>query len=86
MRHVGQACLGAGPRRLIGDKQRAQRAVTWLEFDEDELAVSALVVPQLERRIDLATLPESIHSRFGTLVRDDLRDVTATPARAVSGH
>jgi hypothetical protein len=86
IRHVGQACLGAGPRRLIGDKQRAQRAVTWLEFDEDELAVSALVVPQLERRIDLATLPGSIHSRFGTLVRDDLRDVTATPARAVSGH
>ena len=26
IRHVGQACLGAGPRRLIGDTGRSQRA------------------------------------------------------------
>lgn len=86
IRHVGQACLGAGPRRLIGDSQRSQRAVTWLEFGEDEVAVSALVAPRLERRIDLATLPESIHSRYGTLVRDDLRPATSPPAPATAGH
>jgi 3',5'-cyclic AMP phosphodiesterase CpdA len=73
IRHVGQACLGAGPRKLIGDAARSQRAVTWLEFDEDETRISALVAPQLERRIDFTTLPASIRSRYGTLVRDDLR-------------
>jgi len=73
IRHVGQACLGAGPRKLIGDAARSQRAVTWLEFDEDETRISALVAPQLERRIDFTSLPASIRSRYGTLVRDDLR-------------
>jgi 3',5'-cyclic AMP phosphodiesterase CpdA len=73
IRHVGQACLGAGPRKLIGDAARSERAVTWLEFDEDGTRIAALVVPQLERRIDFATLPASIRSRYGTLVRDDLR-------------
>lgn len=86
VRHVGQACLGAGPRRLIGDTQRAERAVTWLEFGDDEVAVSALVAPRLEHRIDLATLPGSIHSRYGTLLRDDLRHADATAARASAGH
>ena len=73
IRHVGQACLGAGPRKLIGDAARSERAVTWLEFDEEETRISALVAPQLERRIDFTTLPTSIRSRYGTLVRDDLR-------------
>jgi 3',5'-cyclic AMP phosphodiesterase CpdA len=73
IRHVGQACLGAGPRKLIGDAARSERAVTWLEFDEDETRISALVAPQLERRIDFTSLPASIRSRYGTLVRDDLR-------------
>ena len=86
IRHVGQACLGAGPRRLIGDSRRSPRAVTWLEFGDDEVDVSALLAPQLERRIDLATLPESIHSRYGTLVRDDLRHATVDPGRTAAGH
>jgi len=86
VRHVGQACLGAGPRRLIGDAQRAERAVTWLEFGDGEVAVSALVAPRLERRIDFATLPPAIHSRYGTLIRDDLRQAAATGARAAAGH
>jgi hypothetical protein len=73
IRHVGQACLGAGPRKLIGDGARSERAVTWLEFDEGGTRIAALVAPQLERRIDFATLPASIRSRYGTLVRDDLR-------------
>ncbi len=77
IRHVGQACLGSGPRRLIGDDARSDRAVTWLEFGDDGLRVAALVAPQLEQRIDFETLPASIRSRYGTLVRDDLRPATA---------
>jgi len=86
VRHVGQACLGAGPRRLIGDTQRAERAVTWLEFADDGVTVSALVAPRLERRIELATLPESIRSPYGTLLRDDLRHAGAQARRTRAGH
>ena len=86
VRHVGQACLGAGPRRLIGDAQRAERAVTWLEFGDDEVTVSALVAPRLERPIELATLPESIHSRYGTLLRDDLRHAGTQAQPTMTGH
>jgi hypothetical protein len=86
VRHVGQACLGAGPRKLIGDTQRAERAVTWLEFADDEVTVTALVAPRLERRIELATLPESIRSPYGTLLRDDLRHAGAQARRTRAGH
>ena len=86
VRHVGQACLGAGPRRLIGDTHRAERAVTWLEFADGEVTVSALVAPRLERPIELATLPESIHSRYGTLLRDDLRHAGKQAQRKMAGH
>jgi hypothetical protein len=73
VRFVGQACLGAAPRRLIGAGRASERAVTWLEFDGERVAVTALSGPQLDRPIDLETLPRSIQSRFGTLIRDDLR-------------
>lgn len=79
IRHIGQACLGAGARSLIGDSSKAPRAVTWLEFDEDAVRVSALVAPALQRRIDVSTLPREIRSRYGRLVRDDLRQAVATP-------
>jgi len=86
VRHVGQACLGAGPRRLIGDTQRSGRAVTWIEFGDDGVTISARLAPQLDQRIDPAKLPESIHSRYGTLVRDDLRPATVEAARAAAGR
>lgn len=72
IRHIGQACLGAGPRRLIGTSRVADRAVTWLVFDEEAVTVSALTGPMLNRSIEFSTLPESIPSRYGTLVREDL--------------
>jgi hypothetical protein len=71
--HVGQACLGAGPRRLIGSAAVAARAVTWIEFGDDGISVRALPTPSLDRQVDLADLPPAITSRFATLVRDDLR-------------
>jgi hypothetical protein len=84
VRFVGQACLGAGPRKLIGAGQVSERAVTWLEFDGDHLSVTGLAGPQLDRPIDLETLPRSIRSRDGAMIRDDLRPASAhsiaTPA------
>ena len=85
VRHVGQACLGAGPRRLIGTSRVAERAVTWLVFEDGDITVSALTGPDLGRSIDFNTLPKSIRSRYGTLVREDLRD-GGNPGAVTSGH
>lgn len=83
VRHVGQACLGAGPRRLIGTSQVAERAVTWLEFEDGDITVGALTGPRLDQTIDFNTLPKSIPSPYGTLVRYDLRD-SGKQAAAIS--
>ena len=77
VRHVAQACLGAGPRALLGSESRARRGVTWLEFDEAGISITGLAGDDLRERVELATLPESLSSRFGTLVRDDLRPAAA---------
>lgn len=74
IRHIGQACLGAGPRKLIGSGQSSQRAITWLVFDDQGVHVSALSGPGFDEPISLDGLPAAIRSRFGTLVRDDLRN------------
>jgi len=60
--------------------------VTWIEFGDDGVTISARLAPQLDQRIDPAKLPESIHSRYGTLVRDDLRPATVEAARAAAGR
>ncbi len=86
VRYVGQACLGAGARRLIGMTRAAERAVTWLEFSDDGVSISALAGPALDRPIDLASLPPSIHSKYGTLVRDDLRPGVSARAAPTAIH
>lgn len=82
VRHVGQACLGAGPRKPIGSTRTSERALTWLELGATGVRVTALGGPGLDRPIDLATLPEAIHSSVGTLVREDLGRVGDGPAAA----
>jgi 3',5'-cyclic AMP phosphodiesterase CpdA len=73
IRFVSQACLGAGPRALIGTATRSERAITLLEIaDDGPVTVRALVAPEFVREIARTTLPPSIESRYGTLVRDDL--------------
>lgn len=73
VRFVSQACLGAGPRALIGTPARSRRALTVIEIpDQGPIVVRALAAPGFVDEIDRATLPRSITSRFGTLVRDDL--------------
>lgn len=73
VRHIGQACLGAGPRKLIGTSRVAPRAVTWLVFEENDIRITALTGSVLDQTIDISTLPESIVSPYGTLIREDLR-------------
>lgn len=85
VRHVGQACLGAGPRRLLGAAAPAPRAVTWLVFAEGSVSVAALTGPTLTERVDIRRLPPAIRSRYGTLVRDDLRHAPAATKPAAPG-
>jgi hypothetical protein len=73
VRFVSQACVGAGPRPLIGETARSTRAITLLEIpDKGPIAVRAFAAPDFRREIDRSTLPVSIVSRYGTLMRDDL--------------
>lgn len=80
IRFVGQACLGAGPRPLLGTSGRSDRAITLLEIPDDgPIRVEALAAPEFRQRIPRASLPARIVSRYGTLVRDDL--AVLRPAR-----
>ena len=73
VRHVSQACLGAGPRPLIGTAHAAERAITVLDFDgRGDVQVEAYSGPGYTRRIERASLPERIVSPRATLLRDDL--------------
>ena len=73
VRFVSQACLGAGPRALLGTTTPAPRAVTWVEFDGAEVRVTALSGPYFRQPIDLAGLPRSVGRGGALLLRDDLR-------------
>lgn len=74
IRFVSQACLGAGPRPLIGTGSRAGRAITVLEFPEQgSITIGALGGPRFRDPVEIGGLPQRIESRFGTLLRDDLR-------------
>ena len=67
--YLGQSCLGAGPRKLIGQQQTAPRSFTMIEVAEDgSIEQYALVAPDFVEKVPLATLPE----RIGPLVRRDL--------------
>lgn len=73
LRHVSQACLGAGPRRLIGDDRVAPRAITLLEIPrQGEVKVTAFIGPGFDKPLDIRRLPERIVTRAATLVREDL--------------
>jgi len=69
---VSQACLGAGPRRLIGTEQRSARSFTLLEFPAEGIQVTAYEAPQFQRPVDWSLLPERIHSSAAELLRADL--------------
>lgn len=69
---VGQACLGAGPRRLIGTEDRSSRSFTLLEFTPEGIEVAAYRAPQFENLVDWTTLPAHIRSPAAELLRADL--------------
>jgi 3',5'-cyclic AMP phosphodiesterase CpdA len=71
--HVAQACVGAGPRRLIGADAPAERAITLLDIASDgRIAVTAYAGPDYATPVDFGTLPPRIVSAQATLTRLDL--------------
>lgn len=66
---IGQACLGAGARRLIGEKHVSPKAFGLIEIDaEGHIDERAYAAPDFSATIPLESLPRSI----GGLVRRDL--------------
>lgn len=70
---VAQACLGAGPRRLIGEGAVSRRAVTLLDIAADgAIAIRTLSGDRLEGVIDIAALPPRLGEGPRPLIRLDL--------------
>ena len=70
---VSQACLGSGPRRLIGSGVRSEQGFTLVTIPEDgPMIVKALVGPGFAEIADVANLPARIGSAGPDLVRLDL--------------
>ena len=73
--YVGQAALGSGPRRLIGDKKRSSRAITFIEIMADgTLNITAYTGSDFKKVMQRSTLPPQISYNGITLVRDDLAE------------
>jgi hypothetical protein len=74
--YVAQACLGGGPRALIGTETRSKPGFTLLEIEEDgRIAVSAYTAPDFAQPLDPRTLPAEIVSPLARLQRLDLADL-----------
>ena len=71
--YLHSACLGDGPRRLIGMEERSPRSISVIRFgDEGILEMEAYRSPEFEERIELESLPESIGEGDQQLWRIDV--------------
>jgi 3',5'-cyclic AMP phosphodiesterase CpdA len=68
--HVAQACLGSGPRRLLGAPRVSPRGYTRLTIDDGGIVeLAAYVEPGFEEPLDPALLPAHIDTSLGRLTR-----------------
>ncbi len=73
MAYVSQACLGGGPRRLIGDIARSPHSFTHVTFQlNGEFEIAVHRGPEFERSVDFKSLPKEIRSPNAVLKRLDL--------------
>lgn len=71
--YVSQACLGGGPRVLLGSRGRSKHGFTVLEFDRSGVrAVTAFTGPDFRTALDPTSLPAQLVSPEATLKRLDL--------------
>ena len=70
---VSQACLGSGPRRLIGSSRESELAITLLEISsEGVVRISAVKGPRFTDPVTLSDLPENIRSSLRVIERLDI--------------
>ena len=73
---IAQACLGAGPRALIGTKEKSVPALTVLDISDDgQIAVSALTGPDFTEAMGNDALPSSIETPYRVIERLDLAGI-----------
>ena len=73
MLYVSQACVGAGPRPLIGEEKPSVRALTVMTINRTgHLEIQALSGPDFLQPLDFSTLPRAIRHLDIELVRFDL--------------
>lgn len=71
--YVSQACLGGGPRRLIGSKARSPHSFTHVTFQPNgEFGIAVYRGPNFERSVNFKSLPKEIRSPNAVLKRLDL--------------
>jgi hypothetical protein len=75
VRHVSMACLGSGPRALIGTETTSSRAILVLEIDGDGevTMLEGLSGAAFDTAIARTDLPESLTYGRWTVTRDDLQ-------------
>ncbi len=70
--YIGQAALGSGPRRLIGDKKRSPRSFTFIEIATDgSMRVTAYTGADFKKTVQLSTLPTSISHNKIKIILDN---------------
>lgn len=80
--YVSQACLGAGPRALIGENARSTPGFTLIDISQSgKIQISAFEGRSLNRPVDLTKLPQSIVSPEATLKRLDLAPTDQVTAK-----
>jgi len=70
---ISQACLGSGPRRLIGSSLKSDLAITLLEISQEGIInVSAVKGPRFSDPVAVSGLPKSIRSSLRVIERLDI--------------
>jgi len=71
--YISQACLGAGPRSLLGVQKKSKRSITIIEFNADgSFKLDALSAPDFNAVVDIKKLPKRIHTKWAEIIRYDL--------------
>ncbi len=72
--YVSQACIGAGPRSLLGSGHRSPKGFTLIQIDEESIHVNMFNGTDLNQPVSWESLPLSIDSKAARLLRADRID------------
>lgn len=70
--YVSQACMGAGPRPLLGSEKISGKGFTLIQIQDEDIRINAFEAGNLVTPLNWGVLPESIRSKAAKLIRADL--------------